>query len=113
MKNYDIDKKVYNRLDRDTSWEPLKGIARHNLINQLSINDLKTTGRPRDQKVERTKIPSLILAFYYIMYSKLNNERVVSQEEYISYYFILHEEWISKKKINIEGLKGRLSRTYP
>lgn len=108
-----VDDKIYQVLTAKDNWEPMKGVSCDELIKQLSLQELKVSRRKRIEKLENTRIPSLVLAFYYTIYKLDNNLRVPTQFEYIEKYFNLHHEWINQNNINKEGLKGRLSRAYP
>jgi hypothetical protein len=99
-------------------------IERYNIINLDLINeDLRTlaytgNGRIIDNDIEKSKFPPFAQVFYFLIYQL----RKISSEEL---FFSRYLEWIDAKNItskdfvyqgktlSIEGLQGRLLRTYP
>jgi len=108
------DKKVYEKIQTYSNWKPLEKVTLNELHTYLKGTKLLVEGHSRDDSTENTRIPSLVLAFYYIIIRRKNNQPL-SQKEYIDGYLELHNKWIIQKdnNVDIEDLKGRISRTYP
>jgi hypothetical protein len=104
----------------------MKELHSHQYIDSLNINSekieydiqfdyLDVLGKANKDEIEnKTNPPSVVAPFYYHMYKQ---RKVPKQQEYIADYFNLNIEWINenigKNTNKLNGLTGRLDRTYP
>ncbi|MDR7128276.1 hypothetical protein J2X69_000604 [Algoriphagus sp. 4150] len=86
------------------------------LEDQIEKLTYSGESKPKDFKVEHTKFPPFIQAFYYLFFASL---KIPSETEFLQTYLnsfgkIEHNNFIFNGEVfELEGLKNRILRTYP